>query len=235
MNHGKALGWVAEAPAVTLFRASRRGHNFKYLRTDEEVWRFLDAAKEQRIYRQPDLFLFSLYSTATFSGLRLGELCALRKHCIDLRNRIVTVEASHDGPPKSGEIRRVPILDVLLPILERHLHGIESGGLVFASLRGTRFNRGSRVFKHYLRDTLKTGRFPARYVTFHSLRHTFASHWVMRGGDLFKLQKILGHASIEMTQMYAHLAPTAFREDHGRFNGLVPSDGDVVRLFRGDR
>jgi hypothetical protein len=42
---------------------------------------------------------------------------------------------------------------------------------------------------------------------FHDLRHTFASHWVMSGGDLYVLKDILGHKSIVMTQRYAHLSP----------------------------
>ena len=44
-------------------------------------------------------------------------------------------------------------------------------------------------------------------VNVHTLRHTFASHYVMRGGWLVKLQAILGHASIRTTQLLAHLAP----------------------------
>ena len=44
-------------------------------------------------------------------------------------------------------------------------------------------------------------------VNFHTLRHTFASHYAMRGGSLAKLQVILGHASIRTTQVYAHFAP----------------------------
>lgn len=41
----------------------------------------------------------------------------------------------------------------------------------------------------------------------HVLRHTFASHFVMRGGKILVLQKILGHTSLAMTMRYAHLAP----------------------------
>jgi integrase len=43
-------------------------------------------------------------------------------------------------------------------------------------------------------------------VTFHTLRHTFASHYVMRGGRLEKLQEILGHSTIKTTEIYKHLA-----------------------------
>jgi len=61
-----------------------------------------------------------------------------------------------------------------------------------------------------------TKRFGAS-LTLRGLRmSTFASQWVVKGGDLFKLQKILGHQSVQMTMRYAHLAPDAFREDYGR-------------------
>lgn len=41
----------------------------------------------------------------------------------------------------------------------------------------------------------------------HAMRHTFASHYVMAGGNLLALQKILGYSRFEMTQVYSHLAP----------------------------
>lgn len=47
---------------------------------------------------------------------------------------------------------------------------------------------------------------PAGQAT-HVLRHTFASHFVMRGGNILTLQKILGHSSFTMTMRYAHLSP----------------------------
>jgi integrase len=56
----------------------------------------------------------------------------------------------------------------------------------------------------------------------------------MRGGDLFKLQKILGHQSVQMTMRYAHLAPEAFKDDYGRFGAadIVGGDATVVEITR---
>lgn len=47
-----------------------------------------------------------------------------------------------------------------------------------------------------------------RKIGAHGLRHTFASHYVMNGGDIYTLSKILGHSSIKITEIYAHLSPS---------------------------
>jgi len=46
----------------------------------------------------------------------------------------------------------------------------------------------------------------------HALRHTFASHFMMNGGNIITLQRILGHSSLTMTMRYAHLAPEHLQE-----------------------
>src|SRR5215831_8782620 len=56
---------------------------------------------------------------------------------------------------------------------------------------------------------------------FHDLRHTFASHFVMRGGSLKALQEILGHADYKMTLRYSHLSPAHLRADVQRLDGLT--------------
>ena len=53
-------------------------------------------------------------------------------------------------------------------------------------------------------------------LTFHDLRHHFASWFVMRGGRLEALQQILGHATLAMTMRYAHLAPDFVRQEMAR-------------------
>ena len=57
---------------------------------------------------------------------------------------------------------------------------------------------------------------------FHDLRHTFASHMVMRGANLVELRDILGHADLKMTMRYCHLAPEHKRAAVARLDGLTP-------------
>ena len=62
-------------------------------------------------------------------------------------------------------------------------------------------------------------RLPAGKMT-HVLRHTFASHFMMNGGNILVLQRILGHASIVDTMKYSHFAPNHL-EDAVRFNPIA--------------
>src|SRR5205807_1845270 len=116
------------------------------------------------------------------------------------------------------------------------------GDLVFTSQAGTMLTPSARAFQEIMHRVLERGGFPSvkkngraiRYITFHSLRHSFASHWMMNGGDIFKLQKVLGHQSITMTERYSHLAPGAFAGDLQRL-GREPAGhilGSVVPWAR---
>ena len=53
-------------------------------------------------------------------------------------------------------------------------------------------------------------------VTFHTRRHTFASHLVMQGVDLLSIQEILGHFDVTVTQIYTHLSPEHLAETTGK-------------------
>lgn len=68
---------------------------------------------------------------------------------------------------------------------------------------------------------------PAGQLT-HVLRHTFASHFMMNGGNILVLQRVLGHTDIKMTMRYAHFAPDHL-EDAVKLNPLATS-GDKMAV-----
>ncbi|MBL6976170.1 MAG: site-specific integrase, partial [Deltaproteobacteria bacterium] len=129
---------------------------------------------------------------------------------------------SYSRPTKTGEIRHVPILDPLLPVLQewRLQNPLQH---VFPNERGGMQGPSARILQEIFHRVLERAGMP-RAITFHDLRHTFASHWMMRGGDIFRLQRILGHKSTQMTQRYSHLSPDVFKEDYGRLANLVPRE-----------
>ncbi|MGO9664303.1 MAG: tyrosine-type recombinase/integrase [Polyangia bacterium] len=226
------LGWTARVPRIRKPRTPLFTRDYRYLRTQEEVSRFLRAAKAE------GELVFALYTTAIYTGLRAGELAGLQPDDIDLGRRLITVQRSFAGPTKSGDVRYVPILDPLLPVLREWLLKCP-GTVVFPNQAGSMHGESAYIFQEILHRVLDAAGFPRlgegdhqrRYIRFHDLRHTFASHWMMNGGDLFKLQRILGHKSVTMTQRYAHLAPEAFAADHGRLGDQdALAEGVVVQF-----
>jgi site-specific recombinase XerD len=80
-----------------------------------------------------------------------------------------------------------------------------------------------------------SGRLVRSHV-WHMLRHTFASHFMMAGGNILTLQQLLGHATLDMTMRYAHLAPDHLAGELGRMS-FAPArenvtDFDAERIAR---
>ncbi len=233
LNAAVDLGWLAKVPRIKKPKVRMFSADYRYLRTDQERDTFLRAARDE------GEDVVTLYATAVFTGMRAGELGGLRWDDVDFERRLITVQRSYDGPTKAGDVRYVPILTVLLSML-RAWRLRCPGALVFPNRDGRMLRPSGRVFQEVLHRVLARSGLPERerrgrarpYIVFHDLRHTFASHWVASGGDLFKLQKILGHKTVQMTMRYAHLAPAAFREDWDRLGAaaLPVDDARVVTI-----
>lgn len=133
--------------------------------------------------------------TALDTGLRLQELLNLSRQDIDLENLVLRVKG------KGNKHRLVPVSIELRRVLYRYL-AKQALPKVFGTMRGTvlRNRNADRDFKEMCRK-LGFDRAVVR-CSFHTLRHSFAVNYLRKGGNLYYLQRILGHSSITTTERY---------------------------------
>lgn len=234
LNAAREEGWIDIVPKIKKPRVQKSDPNFRYLKSVDEIKRFLTCAK------LIDPNLYQLYSFAIHSGLRAGELAALRFSSVNLDHSIITVSKSWNGPTKSGKVRPVPLTPAAREIfIERLNQANNREDLIFTNSIGKMLRPSDRVFQERLRQVLKMGGFnevlirdkKVPYINFHSLRHTFASHWAMQGLPMYALQEILGHQSNEMTKRYSHLSNDALKGMGDKFiNANHIQRADLVDL-----
>jgi integrase len=151
----------------------------------------------------------AIYLTAAFTGLRRGELVALRWRDVDFPRSHIRVTASYtEGgltTPKSGKARSVPMAPVVAETLARLAQedGAEDG-LVFPGAHGSYLD-ASALYRRY---KAALGRAGLRDLRFHDLRHTFGTQVIGNPQvSILQLKEWMGHADIDTTMKYLHYAP----------------------------
>lgn len=197
----------------------------------------------------PDYRLVVLF--LAYTGLRWGEMAALRVRRIDfLRRRALVAESVTPvkgvltfGPTKGHERREVPIPRFLVDDLARHVTGRAGGDLVFPGVRGGQAMRYPVFQRSALNQACE--RVGIARITPHELRHTAASLAIASGADIKVVQSMLGHKSATMTlDQYGHLfgdrldvvadamdaARTAALASGGAIGYPMGTGGEVVEL-----
>lgn len=167
-----------------------------------------------------------------FTGLRIGEICALKWEDISLTERTIYVhqtmqrlqiDACHGKktrvivttPKSSCSIRRIPVFDNLFQIIS-NFHGPKRGYILTGSEQ--RYVEPRTMQNHFKKVLLESSLAPANY---HALRHTFATRCVEVGFDVKSLSEILGHASVNITMnRYVHPSMELKRENMQRLSSL---------------
>jgi integrase len=147
----------------------------------------------------------AIFLTAAFTGLRLGELVALRWRDVDLDRRLVRVRGTWSGTelsaPKTGKVRSVPLAPQVAEVLAR-LPAPSHHGLVFAGADGSYLD-SSALRRRYRKAQAAAGLPPLR---FHDLRHTFATTMIART-SIRHVQEWMSHCDLHSTMRYLHYAP----------------------------
>ena len=201
--------------------------DFEWLRAPLGEFDFLDFDESKRLIAAAEGQLRTMIIVALRTGLRHGELLALRWQDVDLvAGRIIVrqnVVRGVIGTPKSGKPREIPLGDEVRGALKAHRH--LRGPLVFCNMDGNMLTDSE--LRNPLNHVVKRAGL-ARSIGWHCLRHTFASHLAMRGATLKVIQDQLGHSTITMTMRYAHLAPEIARDAVKLLDNLPELRGSVV-------
>lgn len=166
--------------------------NIRPIKIQEREMGYLDSGQIEKIFAElrekttnPHALLVARLSLETGARWSEGESLTL--------DRLKPYRVVYDQT-KSGKKRSVPISKELYQTIKSHLE--EWGGF------------GTSTISAFRRAVDRSGIQLPKGQCAHILRHTFASHFMMNGGDILTLQRILGHSSIVMTMRYAHLSPS---------------------------
>jgi integrase/recombinase XerD len=148
------------------------------------------------------------------TGLRIDEALSLTRDDIDLDNMLLRVRG------KGAKHRLVPISMEMRKLLWKWLRRQDgpTEAYVFQSRLGSKLTQRNvlRYFKIFGTQLHITG---VRF-SFHTLRHTFAVNYIRNGGDVFRLQRILGHSTLEMTRRYVNLQTSDLQAVHSKLSLL---------------
>jgi integrase len=172
----------------------------KQLPEQNQIVRYLSDDEERAILGACSDTMRPIVLCALHTGMRREEMLSLKWQEVDLDQRLVRVRFS-----KSKKSRYIPVNDELLEVL-KSVPKWDDCEYVFAN-PDTRH----RWFDIKVAWAFTVRRSKVKNFRFHDLRHTFASRLVQRGVQIQAVQELLGHATLEMTQRYAHLAPGDLR------------------------
>ena len=180
--------------------------------TDEEL---------RKLLKKPNLkeCTFAHYRTWVMvclllsSGLRRNSLVNLRCKDIDFDNGILYVNTT-----KNRKILIIPLNEDIIKILEEYLTYRKGSGEDYLICNTYGGQLSKEVANSSLEDFCKSRKVETYGI--HRFRHTFAKKWVIMGGSLITLQKVLGHSSLNITEKYINLLTTDIKKEIDEFNIL---------------
>jgi len=158
------------------------------------------------------------------TGNRLRTALNLQVGHLDFENGLIFM-----GKTKNGRQQLIPMSKSLAEILQEYLayRQGEPTDYVFCDIHNRQLSRDgmTTIFSkfHHSRGVNKT--------SIHAYRHTFAKKWILNGGDIFRLQKILGHSSVEMVKNYVEMFSDDLQKDFDVFNPL----DNLMKDKKGDK
>ena len=185
---------------------------FDFLKVPPQKFDFLEFEELDQLIEGAEPKWKPLCIVAGNTGLRLGEVLALKWKHVDLKRRLIRVEeAISKGKlttPKNGKSRVIELNKNAYNALKQHRKMNQFKSVyVFCDDKGDRLTEGKLRWPLWRACDAAN----LRRIRMHVLRHTFASHLAMRGRPVNEIKELMGHASIKTTERYMHLSPNSRR------------------------
>lgn len=175
----------------------------------------------QRLLQKPDLkrCTFAEYrvwvteNVLLSTGVRCNTLVNIKVEDVDLDNKLLNIREI-----KTKKQQIVPLSDSIVIILKEYIKLIDLDSKDYLIVNDkkeqiTRSTLSSSIREYNLKRDVSI-------TSIHAFRHTFAKMYIINGGDVFKLQKLLGHSTLEMTRRYVNLFSKDLQKDYNQFNPL---------------
>ncbi len=180
--------------------------------SNSQIMAMLEVTKHQMDF--PGIRNYALIALLYDTGCRISELLDLKTDSIQLDEKILTVI----GKGKKGRV--VPFGDRSLVSLVKYLNKrnklFGNGGLLFLTKFGDPLTR--RMTNKIIERIGEKAKVKNVRLSAHTFRHTFAKSWLMNGGDIFSLQKILGHRTLDMVRNYVNITFKDIQSQHSKFS-----------------
>lgn len=178
-----------------------------------------------------------------YLGLRFGEAAGLIVRDVDLNEGIVHVRRAssldefgrqevHSRRPKGHGVRIVPILEQVRPVLEESVRGKGDSDIVFPGPRGgvvTSKNLARAIRWAEWRDEIRAFPPGEDKLRFHDLRHTSVTFYLRAGVPIHEVQRIMGHSSVQVTELYAHSDTERLRMAGAKLSGYLETEKGLGR------
>ncbi|HOV98813.1 MAG TPA: tyrosine-type recombinase/integrase [Bacteroidota bacterium] len=163
----------------------------------------------------------SILMLAYSSGMRVGEIVRLKPENIDSKRKLIHIQKA-----KGNKDRYTILGEAVLDCLRQYWKAYKPSDWLFPGQREGRHLSENSAEKVFLRAARLAG--IKKDVSFHTLRHTFATHLLESGVDLRTIQELLGHASSRTTEIYTHVSQKRISQVQSPLDRIMQKKMDTV-------
>ena len=198
---------------------NKRAINLPSLKNDTKLPVILNRSELKELFKTPKLLKHRIILALAYSaGLRSQELIKLKLSDIDFERKTIHIRQS-----KYKKDRIVPLSGYIAKGLKKYI-SVENPHIWVFNGKESDEKYSSEGLSWVMRETLKkTG--IQKKVNLHSLRHSYATHLLEEGVNIVTIKELLGHATIQTTMIYLHVAQLPHTPPHSPLDTLYPNQG----------